>query len=314
MSRFIFEGDWLWYWLIDSVLVLLYIVALCWLYHQIFKSFNHDKMEVAKSDPQKEIGLNFEELELCTSKGHPIKGWYISSVKESSDKPVIIYSHGFGLSREQLGEVSYRQFDFFIKKGYSVITFEYPIGDREGAHKVSGGVLEAEDLSTVVRFANDKGHQFICLFGYSYGGNTSLYYAVNKVEPLVDAVILDSSIIVTPEIFAKQLEVWMGLPSYISRLFLSLMWKKNIGHHQNNHPIKNVHTEQSDIPILFWHGTHDKDAFYHVMEKISKRQSHTFTQLKTVQDGNHVELHNIVGESAYNQETYDWLGKVRAAR
>lgn len=313
-SRLIFGGSWLWYIGMDTTLFLIYIIGFFMIYNHIFTSLNNDKMATATSNPQKEVGLNYRDIELTTPTGHPIKGWYIPSTQASVGNPVLIYSHGFGLSREQLGESSYEQFKYFAARGYSVITFEYPIGEREGAHKVTGGALESEDLATVVDYAKEMGHEFVGLIGYSYGGNTSLYYAVNKVTPLVDAIILDSSIVVTPSILARQLHVWSGLPVYISRPFLYLLWKRKMGFRKDDHPIQNVFKTSSDIPILFWHGTSDRDAFYEVIESVYSKQSHPLTQLRTVQDGEHVELHTKVGESVYNEQTLDWLTQLNTEK
>lgn len=312
LFHFIIEGNWLEYGLIDAVLIVLYILGLVWFYNYIFVTLNNGKMGVAKSTPRNELGLDYKEFQLITPNGHPIKGWYIPAKEHNDDDhPVIIYSHGFGLSREQLGEVSYRQFDFFIKRGYSIITFDYPIGDRDGSHKVTGGALESEDLATVIKYAKNNGHQFICLMGYSYGGNTTLYYALNKVQPLADAIVLDSSSVFTPDIIAKQLQVWSGVPSLISRLFLPILWKRQTGYSWISHPMQNVFTKKIDSPVLFWHGTSDRDAFYEVIKNIFANQIHSLTDFKTVQEGKHIELYTIIGEDMYNQVTFEWMEKVR---
>jgi uncharacterized protein len=311
LSRFLFAGHWLWYWVTDGILLVTFISGLIWFYNEVFLSLHKSKMAVAKSDPLKEIGLEYEEISLSSPGGHPILGWYIKCSKPSKGHPILIYSHGFGLSREQLGEASYRQFAFFVKNGYSIITLDYPMGQREGAHLVTGGNLESQDLSAVVKFAKEKGHQFIVNIGYSYGGNTALYYSINEIKPEVDAMILDSSTVFIPEVFTRQLKGWIGIPKWISWILLRLMWKRQIGYHWRIHPIRSVFIKEIKIPILFWHGTADKDAFYEVIEKVYTRQSNTLTELKTVEGGQHVDLHKVIGEDAYNQTTLDWLNGIR---
>ncbi|RLQ96324.1 hypothetical protein D9X91_08560 [Falsibacillus albus] len=309
----LFGGWWGWYAIASIAFLILYGIGILWLYDYTMQGVINSEMASAESDPLTEAGLDYENIIIKSSNGSPISGWYLQSDVSVEGNPIIIYSHGFSLSKEQLGAPSYKQFGYFLQKGYSILTFEYPLGSRDRSHIASCGIMERDDLTSVVRFAREKDHQFISVMGYSYGGGTALFTCVDAEHQEIDALVLDSSFIPVMNVFIDKFHHWMGYPRILSRVLLPVMWKRHLSISWQEHPMETVFTKSCETPILFWHGTEDADASYQLISQIHAKQRHPFTKLRTVEKGEHVALHEVVGEDEYNDDTFAWLEKVRRA-
>ncbi|WP_053960350.1 alpha/beta hydrolase [Sulfobacillus thermosulfidooxidans] len=300
-------GSILWFALLCGSIYYVYNYAMRWY-------IERSEPESAESNPLAAANLFYETVHLKSENGSPIEGWYIPARPDDGSQdpaltgPVVIYSHGFGNSRELAKDVTYRQMVRLHHEGYAILTFDYPYGNRPGAHKVSAGVLESLDLKAAIDFArHQKGHHFVIVWGFSYGAGVALLLAINAPHHGMDALVCDSAFIPRERVLEHMLERFAGLPRWLSRLLLPHFWKKFLGDKWEHHPIEGVLDTDFRIPILLLHGTDDQDAPFTVMEELATRQSHTQFLWIPVRHGHHMELQDVLGEEEYNTMIIHWI-------
>jgi uncharacterized protein len=126
--------------------------------------------------------------ELETEDGTSIAGWYIPSENGSGPTgPTVVLAHGFGGNKSTM-----LAFAEVLHNDYNVVIFDFRNHGQSGGQQTTAGVLEQDDLRTVVDWLDDeKGPEQVAVLGVSMGGAAALSEAIGDQH--VDALILDST-------------------------------------------------------------------------------------------------------------------------
>ena len=185
-----------------QIILIIAIVLLC-LFFLYFMSvllavfLVHRKLFLVRgSDPSNPCYLRFEdypELERTPYRvgfyGKVIQGYFYKRRAGSSDRGLIILSHGFfGTHIQYLADIYY-----LTGKGYEVLAYDqYGVGESEGQNQVSlsNGIYVLENVLRDVKKRNLANGREIILYGHSWGAYCSLGALASS--NLVSKVILRS--------------------------------------------------------------------------------------------------------------------------
>ncbi|AGB04306.1 alpha/beta hydrolase family protein [Aciduliprofundum sp. MAR08-339] len=187
-------------WLIISILIFIVFIFL------LFSAFVGYKLvtpaRFRDSWTPKDFGAVYEDVELRTSDGLKLKGWFIKGGERC-----VVLLHGYSVSRWD--KVYMRpMMEELWKSGYSVLTFDFRAhGESQGKHTTIGD-REFEDVVTAVNYARERcSHVYVV--GYSMGGFLALKAAtLDQVEK----VVADSPYIYTDKTGARGLKYFANLP------------------------------------------------------------------------------------------------------
>ncbi|WP_352418225.1 alpha/beta fold hydrolase [Proteiniborus sp.] len=133
-----------------------------------------------------------EELEITSSfDKHIIPADYIYTIESqnSKDYQTVILVHGLGDNRYS----NYPLAEFFLKKGYNVITYDQRSTNENTARYTTFGYREKYDLIDWVNYIEEQAlGKKIGIWGASYGGATAgLALGYESMDEKVDFLILD---------------------------------------------------------------------------------------------------------------------------
>lgn len=133
-----------------------------------------------------------EELEITSSfDKHIIPADYIYTIESqnSKDYQTVILVHGLGDNRYS----NYPLAEFFLKKGYNVITYDQRSTNENTARYTTFGYREKYDLIDWVNYIEEQAPgKKIGIWGASYGGATAgLALGYESMDEKVDFLILD---------------------------------------------------------------------------------------------------------------------------
>jgi hypothetical protein len=139
------------------------------------------------------LGLPFEEVELATSDGERLHGWFVPA---RAPRGVVLFCHG------NAGNISHRldSLLMFYRMGYSVLLFDYRgYGRSSGKPSEQGTYLDAE--AAWRHLTETRGHAAggIVVFGESLGGAVGAWLAVRHPP---GALVLASTFTSVPDMGA----------------------------------------------------------------------------------------------------------------
>jgi len=192
--------------------------------------------EIAATPAQ--IGLTYEDLQLKTSDGIGLHGWFVPAAQA---RGTVLFLHG------NAGNISHRldSVQMFHRLGYSTLIFDYRgYGNSGGKPDEEGTYLDAE---AAWRYLTERKHVPACrivLFGESMGGAIAAWLAYRQ-KPA--ALVIASGFTSVPDL-AQQLYPW--LPArwlarirYDTRAYLRTV----------SAPVLIAHSPQDDI-VPYVHG------------------------------------------------------------
>ena len=149
----------------------------------------------------KKYGMNYEsfcniykveKLEITSSfDKHIIPADYIYAIdsQNSKDYQTVILIHGLGDNRYS----NYPLAEFFLKKGYNVITYDQRSSNENIAKYTTFGYWEKYDLIDWVNYVEEQAPgQKIGIWGASFGGATAgLALGYEDIDEKIDFLILD---------------------------------------------------------------------------------------------------------------------------
>jgi len=149
----------------------------------------------------KKYGMNYEsfcniykveKLEITSSfDKHIIPADYIYAIdsQNSKDYQTVILIHGLGGNRYS----NYPLAEFFLKKGYNVITYDQRSSNENIAKYTTFGYWEKYDLIDWVNYVEEQASgQKIGIWGASFGGATAgLALGYEDIDEKIDFLILD---------------------------------------------------------------------------------------------------------------------------
>ena len=187
-------------------------------------------VEPLSSNPEKAIGLSYEDVVFPSHSGKTtVGGWYIPASSNddhtmraamsstgSDSSRTVIFSHGYGANREEDWVPMYELAELLHDMHYNVLMFDY--GYASGPYKApaTGGHEESQQLLAAVDYAHNRGAEEIVVWGFSMGAGTALQTALLTDE--IDAMILDSLFIPSPETLFDNLTQFVPLPKFPSQI------------------------------------------------------------------------------------------------
>jgi fermentation-respiration switch protein FrsA (DUF1100 family) len=169
------------------------------------------------TDPRREYGLDYQEVDFPTSGGATLRGWLVPAAGRAAPPEVgIVAAHARGGDRRAYLD----HLPLFADLGYTTLLFDFrEHGVSDGAGRgMSLGAREAQDVSAAVRYLKQiTGVRKVAVIGHSLGGSAVILAAA--ADPTIDAVIADSSLASFEQyiydntaVFARRRPVLRSLP------------------------------------------------------------------------------------------------------
>jgi uncharacterized protein len=124
---------------------------------------------------------------------------------------LVILASGYGDSQDQMLPIA----EFLYDAGFSVLTFDSRARKPSGGEYVTLGVLEQQDLISIVSYVaarRDVDANRIGVLGISMGGATAILSAAK--DKRIRAVVDDCGFSDTPRVIAASFETFIHLPAF----------------------------------------------------------------------------------------------------
>ncbi|PDO11403.1 MAG: hypothetical protein BLM47_02820 [Candidatus Reconcilbacillus cellulovorans] len=251
-----------------------------------------------QSNPEQALGLPYRDVRFRSLGGDVrLSGWYIPA---PDSERTVVFSHGYGANREEYWVPMYDLVGEVHRRGYNVLMFDYGYVGNPG-RPVTAGVNETRELLGAVAFARSQGADRVYVWGFSMGAGIALQAALAGSvagAPGIDALVLDSTFVLTPETLRYNLSRHGRLPDWSAPLVES--WFPLLhGVRLSDIPFRDLLTVQFDIPVYVVHGALDDKAPVAIAEQIAANQSaNPLSGSWIVPDGHHELLFR------YHREEY----------
>ena len=154
-----------------------------------------------------DVGIDFENVQVRSSDGLDLDGWYIPS----SNGALIIMQHGYKYHRGGFMD----EIPMFAQAGYGMLVSTVRAHENNPGEKITFGVEEMKDLDAWVQFAlelpginTDK----IGMLGDSMGGSMVTQYA--SQHDTIKAVVAHSAFSSLKDTIATSVTHYTGLPAF----------------------------------------------------------------------------------------------------
>ena len=146
-----------------------------------------------------------------------LDGWLLAPGAGVPERRMVVVAHGWARDRQselegRLLEVAAR----LVREGHPVLLFDLRGWGRSEGDRFTLGGKEVRDVGGAIDFLTARGltARGVNLYGMSMGAATSLLVAPN--EPLVRAVVPDSSYADLGDVLAEQVPKQSGLPAFFT--------------------------------------------------------------------------------------------------
>ncbi len=207
----------------------------------------------------KDMGWDFEEIELKTQDGLKLSAWFVPSTDKSDQ--VIIMLHGYPADKANL-----LPWSKFLHEEYNLffLDFRY-FGESEGS-MTTIGYKEQQDLKAAIDYLKEKDFTKIGAMGFSLGGAVAILTAAKQEE--LKAIISDSAFanidLMTHE-FYKPLFVFKYPLTLLTKLWAQLFLGFNPSEVAPEKAAANL-----TIPILLIHSKKDQTISFENALRIQK--------------------------------------------
>jgi uncharacterized protein len=172
-------------------------------------------------DTPKELGLDYEEVQVVTEDGISLPSWFIPAI---GSKKGIVLVHGHGGSRNE----GLRFASALNKAGFNLLLLSLR---RNAGEFASMGFHEIKDAKAGVKFLSaDRQLDSIGIFGFSMGAATSII--TMEEEPLVKAGLFSSGYASAMDVLSEAANRDFGIPYYplipVVQLYLNVRGDMNI--------------------------------------------------------------------------------------
>lgn len=249
-----------------------------------------------------------EKIELKSSLDeHIIPADYIYT-KDNKDKnkDTVILVHGLGGNRL----TTYPMAQFFLDKGYNVVTYDQRSSGENTAKYTTFGYLESNDLKDYIKYIKKENKDNkLLLWGTSFGGATvGIALGDKKVNELVDLAILDCPVSNMSYMLKEQLkEMNTGVPLDYLLYTGNIVNKIKLKFSYDDVDITK-YTSKTKIPILIFNSKSDTVTPYFMGKDIYKSISHNNKKLVTVTDSKHADIWLDYNDK-YKNELLDFINK-----
>ncbi|MCQ6562539.1 alpha/beta hydrolase [Paenibacillus mendelii] len=300
----------------------------------------HPYVAPLTSNPMLAKGLNYTDVSFPSRSGKTtVHGWYIPASESGGPKPgraietagtnpaqqtaataalaanpskrTVVFSHGYGANREETWVPMYELAGLLHRLQYNVLMFDYGYASTEDRSPATGGLEESKQLLAAVDYASSQGAEELIVWGFSMGAGTALQAALQTDQ--IDAMILDSLFLPSPESLFSNVRQHLDLPRYPSLPLIEWMLPFWTGTTFNNIPSKQVLETAYSIPTFIMHGTEDAKAPVETAKHIASGQFNPLSREWIVDGGKH-ELLFQSHPKEYIQRAALFLSQVDAAR
>ncbi|MDD2716410.1 MAG: alpha/beta hydrolase [Candidatus Wallbacteria bacterium] len=187
-------------WKILRILILSYLGICAYVYFNQTNLLFHPSPVIERT-PDK-LGLTYEKVEIGTSDGAKITGWFVHSSIPSEN--VFLLFHGNSLNMSFFLD----RLHFLTRLGYNVLTIDYRgYGESPGRPSEKGTYLDSlaawDYLTKIKGYSNSR----IVVYGHSLGGGVALALCAEKTP---SALILENTFTSIPDMAGK---VYWYLPA-----------------------------------------------------------------------------------------------------
>ena len=250
-------------------------------------------------NPNDALGIDYEEVQLKCKLGI-CPAWKVEGNRENW----VIAVHGKGSSREE----SLRIMGTLKKTETSILVITYR-NDPETNPSENGYYefgQEWPDLEIAVQYALNQGAQKIILYGFSMGGAISLgflkesTYAPSVVGLILDAPVISFESLVNHAISERNVPKFIGeIGKWIATQRFKIPWAK-MDYFRT--------ATELEIPVLIFHGTHDKLTPLKESEKVALQNDRNVTLITTNGVG-HAKMWNH-NPKFYEEKVFEFLSQL----
>lgn len=231
-----------------------------------------------------------EALELeSTFDGHTIPGDYIyTGNADGKDWNTVILVHGLGGNRYS----NYPLAEYFLEKGYNVITYDQRSSGENTAQYTTFGYWEKYDARDMVDFAvaNAPGKQ-IGFWGTSFGGATvGLALADQTLDDKVDFAVLDCPVSSMRSMVDTELrKMRVGIPVNYMMFCGNIINRQKLGFDYRDAEVVDA-VADTEVPLFIINSKADMLTPYFMGKDIYDAVKQENKQIWTVKDSEHTGM------------------------
>lgn len=232
-----------------------------------------------------------EELEITSSfDKHIIPADYIYTIESqnSKDYQTVILVHGLGDNRYS----NYPLAEFFLKKGYNVITYDQRSTNENTARYTTFGYREKYDLIDWVNYIEEQAlGKKIGIWGASYGGATAgLALGYESMDEKVDFLILDCPVSSMKWMVEEEMRnMNVGIPVSYMTWCGNIINKLKLGFTYEDADVANAMNDVK-TPVLIINSKADSMTPYFMGKDIYDAITGNDKGIWTVDDSEHCEM------------------------
>ena len=195
--------------------------------------------------------LHAEHIQVRAADNIVLDGRFFHGARPS----LVILASGYGDSQDQMLPFA----EFLYDAGFSVLTFNSRARKPSGGEYVTLGVLEQQDLISIVSYAaarKDVDPRRIGVLGVSMGGATAILSAAKDKQ--ISAVVDDCGFSDAPRVIAASFETFIHLPAFPFAPITIAIADMRAGINVNQVRPVDVISEISPRPVLIIHQKDDQ--------------------------------------------------------
>jgi uncharacterized protein len=281
-----------------------FIISIIGLYGYIAWILGRPHHDTLQSNPMQAVNLPYENVSFPSLTGKAkLNGWFIHSAVPSIK--TIVFSHSYAGNREEPWMPIYKIAAALHDKNFNVLMFDYAYANKANNIAFTGGVKESKDLLGAINYVKQRGATEVVVWGFSMGAGTTLQAALQTKD--INAMILDSTFIATPDTMFQNVKRKLDLPEYPSKMLLHFMFPMLNGSGFSQIPYQKVLSTAYSMPIFFIHGKEDERSPYQIIQHLADNQSaNTLSSLWLKSNAKH-ELVYDTDPKAYFKKTMDFI-------
>jgi len=154
-----------------------------------------------------EYGLPFEDVEVISSDGLRLVGWFVPS----QNGAVIIMQHGYKSTRKEM----LNEAEMMYRHGYGTLLTTVRAHDYSEGEMITFGINEVKDMDAWYQYLltrDDVDSNRIGILGNSYGGMLGIQYASENEN--IKAVVADCAFSSLNDTVSTSMEYFTDLPAF----------------------------------------------------------------------------------------------------
>ncbi|MDR0312239.1 MAG: alpha/beta hydrolase [Treponema sp.] len=299
-----------WYWIVLTCIagILLLYFLFCLVISSLFpkttmipKGSRHPSFEQVRKDQLSRGHANFDAYDkmdkepfIINGDGADIVGEFIPAQRalQPGERPkCVIRVHGHGQNRL----ISVRYIKAFMDMGYSAVIYDQrAFGDSTGKF-CTLGYKEKYDLSAIISHVKKRlgENAIIGVHGESLGAITIM--EALGIDKRIDFAVVDGGCTTFREASVNKMKHVIHLRSSLMMYMINRSLKKKYGFNfADVEPIKRV--AESDVPILFIHGTEDKEFPVSMCKDLRKASKNPLSSMEIFEGVGHCQCHALYTE------------------